>query len=427
MRPLAGAATDAVPAGTRLPSLTGLRWLGAFGTFVAHTNVMLPIPYTQGLFGLGSAGVTFFFVLSGFVLLWTYTAQDRPRWFYGRRFARIWPLLFLAVALPIFFALAFPDPDLPVDSGHLLFLGLLSILLLLAWSPAQLESSNPVVWSTSALAFFYLLFPFLARPTLRQSLRRLAWLAAGLVVFAWVIRIVLWIAYPPPAELDIEQMGTSTLLILGYYAPVARVHEFLLGMVTAAAVRKGWRGISVRSSVVLLTVAFFVLWLFRDASWRIALPYDAQTQVTLPLFALLIAAYAVRDIDGGRSWLRSRVMLRLGEWSFAFYLFHFLVLIPVAAALYPSMTIVDFFFEPVAPAYSHLTWVLVVLAGSLAMAAFLYRFYESPLERRLRRALSPRMPRAGTPPPPASPGGTASASSLSVNGGSTRPTRIPSR
>lgn len=386
--------TREAPLSTRLPSLTGLRWLGALGTFIAHTNVMLPIPYTVGLFGLGSSGVTFFFVLSGFVLAWTYSQSDRARWFYGRRFARVWPLTVLAVVLPIFFALAFPDPDAPVDSAQLITLGILSLLLLLAWSPAQLESANPVVWSTSALAFFYLLFPAMVQPILRRTLRQLAWLAAGLVIVAWVIRVVLWIAYPPPAELDIELMGESTPLILGYYAPIARLHEFALGMVTAAAVRRGWRAISVRASVTMLAVAFAVLWFFRDASWRIALPYDAQTQVTLPLFALLIAAYAVRDLDGGRSWLRSRLMIRLGEWSFAFYLFHFLVLIPVAAALYPSMTIVDFFFDPVAPSAHHIVWVFVVLAGSLALSAALYRFYEAPLERRLRRALSPPRSRA---------------------------------
>lgn len=390
----ARAGTREMSSATRLPSLTGLRWMGALGTFIAHTNVMLPIPYTQGLFGLGSAGVTFFFVLSGFVLTWTYTHHDRARWFYGRRFARIWPMTFLAVTLPIFFALAFPDPDAPVDAGHLITLGILSLLLLLAWSPAQLESANPVVWSTSALAFFYFLFPAMVRPILRRTLRQLAWLAVGLVLVAWVIRVVLWIAYPPPAELDIELMGESTPLILGYYAPIARLHEFLLGMVTAAAVRRGWRGISVRASITLLAIAFAGLWFFRDASWRIALPYDALTQVTLPLFALLIAAYAVRDLDGGPSWLRSRPMIRLGEWSFAFYLFHFLVLIPVAAALYPSMSVVDFFFEPVAPSAHHIVWVLVVLAGSLALSAVLYRFYETPLERRLRRVLSPRRPRA---------------------------------
>jgi peptidoglycan/LPS O-acetylase OafA/YrhL len=105
----------------------------------------------------------------------------------------------------------------------------------------------------------------------------------------------------------------------------------------------------------------------------------------------------MRDLDGGPAWMRSRLMVRLGAWSFAFYLFHFLVLIPVAAALYPDKTIIDFFFEPVTPSYRHVTWVLVVLAGSLLVSWLLYRFYETPLERRLRRVLSPRRQEVAIP------------------------------
>src|SRR5262245_14988195 len=100
-----GNTADTSGGAQRVESLTGLRWLAAFGVFLSHVNVFLPLPFTKGLFGLGVSGVTFFFVLSGFVLTWTMTRDDTAGYFFGRRFARIWPMLFLAIALPTLFAL----------------------------------------------------------------------------------------------------------------------------------------------------------------------------------------------------------------------------------------------------------------------------------------------------------------------------------
>jgi peptidoglycan/LPS O-acetylase OafA/YrhL len=40
--------------------------------------------------------------------------------------------------------------------------------------------------------------------------------------------------------------------------------------------------------------------------------------VTLVPFCLVIVAAAQTNVQGGRSWLRSRPMVRLGEWSYAF-------------------------------------------------------------------------------------------------------------
>ena len=63
-----------------LPSLTGARWWAAFAVFVLHALVFLPVyPFQKSMLfraihpplvpmQLGAAGVTFFFVLSGFII-----------------------------------------------------------------------------------------------------------------------------------------------------------------------------------------------------------------------------------------------------------------------------------------------------------------------------------------------------------------------
>src|SRR5438105_14109782 len=94
---------------SRLDALTGLRFLAAAAVALAHLprlhlDPSLP-PTARRLFMEGGAGVPFFFVLSGFVLAYSYHDRlARPSgWELGRyalsRFARIWPVYLLSVAL----------------------------------------------------------------------------------------------------------------------------------------------------------------------------------------------------------------------------------------------------------------------------------------------------------------------------------------
>ncbi|MEW1865770.1 hypothetical protein AB0399_36275 [Streptomyces sp. NPDC088194] len=111
-------------------------------------------------------------------------------------------------------------------------------------------------------------------------------------------------------------------------------------------------------------------------------------------FALLVAALAQQDLSGGPSFLRGRPLVRLGQWSYAFYLFQFTVLLPLALAANPGRQVADFFTDPLAPKASYTGYAVLALAITVAVSAFFYRFVEHPLERRLRHRLR-------TPPEPA--------------------------
>ncbi|MGZ6791878.1 MAG: acyltransferase family protein, partial [Mycobacteriales bacterium] len=86
----------------RLDALTGLRALAAGLVFFHHTfspsivpGSLVRLPGTGWLRSLadtGVTGVTFFFVLSGFVLAWSWDDTRTTAGFYARRFARVWPL-----------------------------------------------------------------------------------------------------------------------------------------------------------------------------------------------------------------------------------------------------------------------------------------------------------------------------------------------
>lgn len=379
-----------VPVGGWLPSFTGMRVLAITAIFLSHTSVFLPIPYMKGLLGLGAAAVMFFFVLSGFVLTWTFNERDTKGWFYGRRFAQIYPLMALAAIVPAIFSLTSNDPSMKVNKSIVVELTIYSLLLLLAWVPGMVSAPNPVIWSISALAFFYAIFPFIVRPVLRRSFKQLAWIAAGLIAFAWAVRIVLWIAYPPQRVIDDNYVNHAAWLNLGTYSPISHLQEFLIGVVAAAAIRKGWRAPSLRTSGTLLAAGLFVMWLLRGATFRVNLTFDALDQVTMPLFALFIASLATRDLNGGKTWLAAGPMRRLGNWAFAFFLFHIIPIIPLGLAAYPHKTIVDFFRSPPPSHWANVLWALLALLLATGVSALLYRYVEAPINGRLRRRLKAR-------------------------------------
>ena len=108
---MAGQHLNQVPA--HLPALTGLRFYAAIAVFLSHLSMLTdtwikyPIPF-------GAASLSFFFVLSGFVLAYIYGQEGvefSPRQFFIKRIARIWPLhlllaiLTLVVLMPNFLSL----------------------------------------------------------------------------------------------------------------------------------------------------------------------------------------------------------------------------------------------------------------------------------------------------------------------------------
>ena len=97
--PIDSPATDsALP--SVLPRLTALRAFAAVFVFSYHMQ-LFGVAFNGHLpFDIGYSGVSFFFILSGFVLAWSTTPGLSPWTFYRRRLARIYPiyLVMLAVA-----------------------------------------------------------------------------------------------------------------------------------------------------------------------------------------------------------------------------------------------------------------------------------------------------------------------------------------
>lgn len=119
------------PTRDRLPSLTGLRFWAALLVVLYHLSRQVgAVPGVSDVVWYGRSGVTFFFVLSGVVLAWTYDgAGVSARVFLWRRFARIWPLLAVSVGVSVGVWWALMDRAVSVKAVGA------TLLLVHAWFP----------------------------------------------------------------------------------------------------------------------------------------------------------------------------------------------------------------------------------------------------------------------------------------------------
>lgn len=316
-------------------ALTSLR-------FVAAT--MIVVTHSRGSFGnaadLGAPfdltlGVSFFFMLSGFVLTHVYPSLEGPgsRRFLVARLARLWPAHLATFALLF---LLLPEALRSTTRGYTLPAALSNIFMLHAWIPfiESYFSFNAVSWSISTELGLYLLFPLLI-----HNFRR-TWhtkYALALVVAAVLggLTTSLGLTKQKYGELLPDAGG---MVIAN---PLVNLHLFVLGMATWLA----WQRLAPRFSVgigiatmleagalVLSALAVYSSLAVGErvesvAPWLWATGQFDRLPISLPplSFAALILTMAL-----GRG-LVSRILslapcVFLGEISFGVYLLHLVLL-----------------------------------------------------------------------------------------------------
>ncbi|WP_327639345.1 acyltransferase family protein [Kribbella sp. NBC_00482] len=368
--PVSTTPADAGPPrpGKRLPrveSLTGLRWWAAFFVFCHHMTQLAPLPIFKFL-QYGTSGVTFFFVLSGFVLTWSSRPGTKISTFYRRRFARIFPLYFLTLVAAIFVFYRFEPPTgmawiKPVSMTVLVLSG----LLLQGWSnnPTILYGGNPAGWTLSVEAFFYAYFPFVWRATQRLKTVGGLILCVSVLVLGGAYRLALF-----HYKADVPVLPQ----------PVLHSVAFLFGIGLAISLRSGWRPrIPVWFAFLVTGGGLYLLYYsgVHAKTFPGAITMGlCQKEILTFLYGFLILAVAARDMRGGRSVLRSKPMVALGQWSYAFYLVHATILYAIKEQHGVAGPI----------GWSNLTWYAGVLVLSIFASALLYKLVEHPLERKLR-------------------------------------------
>lgn len=304
-----------------LPALTSLRFFAAASIVLFHLQGPILGVEPRTNFALG---VSFFFVLSGFILTYNYAGLEPGslRSFFTARFARLFPVhlvTFLLAAVLLF-------PPRTFLQGASLVTIPFNLTLTQAWLPLNglVFSWNAVSWSLSAELYFYLLFPFLARSrSLWSWCIALLLLALGMVTLVHLKSALS--AQPGMFEFD----GMHALLQF----PPSRVFEFAVGVLAGRAFNAGDR---LRGNPTLLEAAsLLLLTLCLLASDRIEAALLAAGREAFAVWldqagCVFAFAFLIYIIGSGRAAigrvLSHPFLVLLGKMSFATYMVHQIII-----------------------------------------------------------------------------------------------------
>lgn len=360
----------------RLPALTSLRFFAALHVFVFHMYAMKianTAGWTRQVSSIGYVGVSFFFVLSGFILVYTYAGREVPASeFWRARFARIYPayLFSLLFTAPFFFYVTLmikpaPIPFLVWPQNHLITSSLLVPLLIQSWVPGAALAWNSPAWSLSDEAFFYLLFPAL-----------LVWLAGRkssrwiqIALLSWIASLaftLIYVGFRPDGASFVDDNSFFTWLSVLKFNPLVRFPEFLLGACCGFIFLRGRVNRKWATPMIVGGLIYFAC----IVAIAPRIPYPILHDAALaPAFVAIIYGLALRP-----SWsrvLEVTPLVLLGEASYSFYLLH--------------ANLLGWIFQPTGePMHPSLGRMLLGIAVPIALSIAVFKLIEQPARRKLR-------------------------------------------
>lgn len=292
-----------------LPALTSLRFFAALMVFFSHLHFLRESPSREvselfsNVLYEGYIGVTFFFILSGFILSYAYQERSLGGGEYSNyiisRVARIFPLhlVTLVICVPV---MLFASESLSL--ANLIANGTLTQAF---FSDSTIYFSfNAPAWSLSVEMFFYLFFPFLV------------------VIRSWWLVLLLALVIMLKLLLSIT-ISSEAIHYYMYISPPLRVADFIAGLLLFRL----YSAFKIESSAIAtalqaLSLIFLGLLVSLSSAATQALRYDIY-YIAPMMFIILAFSYQNGHLA---RLISARPLIVLGEASFAFYLIHQIVI-----------------------------------------------------------------------------------------------------
>ncbi|TAN64843.1 MAG: acyltransferase [Methylobacter sp.] len=351
----------------RLDALTSLRFFAATIIVIYHSGGLFGLSKPYSFFNLDHA-VSFFFVLSGFILAYVYPKLEtwaEIRRFWRARIARIWPALLASLFLTCWL----------LPQGWDNKTGLANILMINAWIPLPryFFAYNSPSWSISTEFFFYLAFPFLIyKWDLTWQVKLSA--SGAMLVLLMVVSDLLHL----PKGFSSMNDGITRFALL-YIHPFSRIFEFIFGIFVASYWRKKvgnvqWsksRAFLYETGVILLA-GICMHFTNPLAEWAgttwLGLSVTAWLYGSGSMFIFGLLIYVIAMGRGRIAvWLSHPVLVLLGEISFSLYLLHQIFLRYyqdniTAFPQLPNLLSLAIFWA-IALLASYLMWALIEMPG----------------------------------------------------------------
>lgn len=351
-----------------MPALDGLRGLAVLSVMLFHMTFLPPSEGIAKLLEAGWVGVDLFFALSGFlitgILLDTKGRPYALRNFWLRRALRILPLYYALVVACLIVLPLFHHPKLAnfsrINGDEIYYWFFLSNVPI-ALSGAFRHGVLDVTWSLAIEQQFYLFWPLLVFTLNRRPLLILAVL---IMLFSVAGRYTL---------LSFDLSATAL-----YVLTITRMEPLAAGAIVALLLREGrlsnlMQRVAAAHFVALGMLGLVLVWViaggFRwDNPVVMSVGYPIVALVAAGL--VLIAARAAGETSG---WLQSAVLVTLGRYSYAMYLFH----LPVRAAIRDmSMPVASWTNFPGGIITAQLVFYIVSISSTLLIAVVSYHLFE---------------------------------------------------
>lgn len=349
-------------------SIQALRFI--FAIFILCEHFPIDADHPHLIPGAGPMGVSFFLVLSGFVMSIGY--EDRVKaptfnWkdFMIRRLIRLWPLHLLCLGVWIILTYG------AWGSNAIHPLPLLGNALLFQWLPIEHIGGNGVAWCLSVLVIFYAVYPLLARLKSRHLLLIAATFSIGLLLLEPIC-------------------PTEKIYWYWYISPFNRIVDFILGMLCYHSYRHLiQRNIGAAWSS-LPSVCCWLFELLPIILYTVALltlqandtPYASVAYFYAPSF-LTILVFAISSSCPNKICLSSIIdrpwLVYLGQISFSFYMIHNLVILSVKQIL-----------TRIAPEVGWELRLIITFVMVAGLSIVINRFYEAPIANFLSKKLLPK-------------------------------------
>jgi len=336
----------------KITQITFTRFVAALAIVISHFNkdvFLYKIPYLSEVFLRANVGVSYFFILSGFIMIVAYHKKEKIGYgdYYRNRFARIYPLYVVGLLLLWF-----------TREEKFLFTDILLYLFgLQSWIPSKAMVLNFPGWSISVEFLFYLLFPFLYNYLYSRKNKSI-----------WVITILIWI---------ITQIFSNLYMNSGFYKgphteshdfityfPLLHINEFLIGNLAGLFFIRNHKQKDFDFSISLVFITILLCLIF--------VPLYFHNGLMGVLFIPLILL-----ISRNNGFLTKIFSLKpleyLGEISYAIYITHIPVLYILRRLVWKKYIFdIDVMFG-------------VYMIALILSSALFYQLIESPAREFLRK------------------------------------------